>query len=92
MEKHIPTVYYHSGTGNSLTISNKFVYYVEVYRVNKNSFNLESTSYFSISDITNIKQRTVSILDNGDKIIRELELISAPEQYLIDNNYIKNEN
>lgn len=89
MEKHIPTVYYHSGTGNSLTISNKFVYHVEVYRINKNSYNLESTSYFSISDITNIKQRTVSILDNGDKIIRELELISAPEQYLIDNNYIK---
>jgi hypothetical protein len=46
----------------------------------------------SIKDNTNIKLSTISKSESGDTIIKNLELIGAPEEYLIQNNYSKYEN
>jgi hypothetical protein len=85
-------ILYLSGDGNAIKVSKKFIYNVEVYKVYKNGFNLVSNSYISINDNTNIKLRDISKSESGDTIIKSLELISAPEEYLIQNDYIKYEN
>lgn len=92
MVKHINQLNYLSGAGDIVTVSKKYVYKIEIYKCGKNSFNLESSSIMSVTDNTNIQLRTVSKLESGETIVKELELISAPEEYLIQNNYIKNEN
>ena len=92
MAKRIPPVNYHSGAGDIIAVSKKYVYKVEIYKCGKNSFNLESSSVMSVADNTNIQLRSISKLESGETIVKELELIGAPEEYLIQNNYIKNEN
>lgn len=92
MAKRIPPVNYHSGAGDVITVSKTYVYKIEIYKYNKNSCNLESSSIMSVVDNTNIQLRSVSKLESGETIVKELELIGAPEEYLIQNNYIKNEN
>lgn len=92
MAKHIPPVNYHSGAGDIITVSKTYVYKIEIYKYSKNSCNLESSSVMSVVDNTNIQLRSVSKLESGEIIVKELELIGAPEEYLIQNNYIKNEN
>lgn len=92
MAKRIPPVNYHSGAGDIITVSKTYVYKIEIYKYGKNSFNLESSSIMSVVDNTNIQLRSVSKLESGETIVKELELIGAPEEYLIQNNYIKNEN
>jgi hypothetical protein len=92
MAKRIPPVNYHSGAGDVITVSKTYVYKIEIYKYGKNSFNLESSSIMSVVDNTNIQLRSVSKLESGEIIVKELELIGAPEEYLIQNNYIKNEN
>lgn len=91
MAKRIPPVNYHSGAGDVITVSKKYVYKVEIYKYGKNSFNLESSSVMSVVDNTNVQLRSVSKSESGETIVKELELIGAPEEYLIQNNYIKNE-
>lgn len=83
---------YHSGAGDIITVSKTYIYKIEIYKYGKNSFNLESSSIMSVADNTNIQLRTVSKSESGETIVKELELIGAPEEYLIQNNYIKNEN
>lgn len=92
MAKRIPPVNYHSGDGDVITVSKTYVYKIEIYKYGKNNFNLESSSIMSVVDNTNIQLRSVSKLESGETIVKELELIGAPEEYLIQNNYIKNEN
>lgn len=92
MAKRIPPVNYHSGAGDVITVSKTYVYKIEIYKYSKNSCNLESSSIMSVVDNTNIQLRSVSKLESGETIVKELELIGAPEEYLIQNNYIKNEN
>lgn len=92
MAKRIPPVNYHSGAGDIITVSKTYVYKIEIYKYSKNSYNLESSSIMSVVDNTNIQLRSVSKLESGETIVKELELIGAPEEYLIQNNYIKNEN
>lgn len=92
MAKRIPPVNYHSGAGDIITVSKTYVYKIEIYKYSKNSCNLESSSIMSVVDNTNIQLRSVSKLESGETIVKELELIGAPEEYLIQNNYIKNEN
>lgn len=92
MAKRIPPVNYHSGAGDIITVSKTYVYKIEIYKYSKNSCNLESSSVMSVVDNTNIQLRSVSKLESGEIIVKELELIGAPEEYLIQNNYIKNEN
>ena len=92
MKKPINQIHYLSGEGDLIKVANKFVYNVEVYRAYKNGFNLVSSSCMSIKDNTNIKLSTISKSESGDTIIKNLELIGAPEDYLIQNNYTKYEN
>lgn len=92
MKKLINQGHYLSGDGDLIKVSKTFIYSVEVYKVYKNGSNLVSSTYISIDDNTNIKLRDISKNDLGETIIRNLELIGAPEQYLIQNNYIKYEN
>lgn len=92
MAKLINQPSYLSGAGDIIKVSKNYVYNVEIYKYGKGSYNLESSSIMSVKDNTNIQLRTVSKLDSGEFVIKELELISAPEEYLIQNDYIKNEN
>lgn len=92
MKKLINQTHYLSGDGDLIKVSKTFIYNVEVYKVSKNGYNLVNSTYISIYDNTNIKLRDISKNDLGETIIRSLELIGAPEQYLIQNNYIKYEN
>lgn len=92
MAKLINQPSYLSGAGDIIKVSKNYVYSVEIYKYGKGSCNLESSSIMSVKDNTNIQLRTVSKLDSGEFVIKELELISAPEEYLIQNDYIKNEN
>lgn len=92
MKKHINQMCYLSGEGDLIKVSNKFIYNVEVYKIYKNGFNLVSSSCISIIDNTNIKLSTISKSDSGETIVKNFELIGAPEDYLIQNNYIKYEN
>lgn len=83
--------YYLSGTGEQIFISSDFVYYVEIHKFTKNGYNLESCTHLSVKDNRNIKLRTVTKLNDGAQIVKTLELVSAPEEFLIQNNYIKHE-
>lgn len=92
MAKHIVQQSYLSGAGDIVKVSNSYTYKVEIYKCGKGYFNLESSTVMSVKDNTNVQLRSISKLETGETIIKELELISAPEEYLIQNNYIKNEN
>lgn len=92
MKRHINPMCYLSGEGDLIKVSNQFIYNVEIYKIYKNGFNLVSSSRISTIDNTKIKSSIISKSDSGETIVKNFELIGAPEDYLIQNNYIKYEN
>lgn len=91
MEKHINQELYHSGTGDVLYVSPKFVFEVEITRISKNTCELLNSYNFTDSICKSSYFSNSQVLQNGDIIVKDTTLVGAPKSYLIENNYIKHE-
>lgn len=68
-------------------ISSKFIYEVSVYLLTKNGAECKENKFYA-SDKP-IEEKVICVdIDENKKAVKYVDLIAAPEDYLIVNNYI----
>lgn len=67
-------------------ISDKFIYEVSLYIVSKNSAECYETKFYASDNP--IEEKTIcKDIDENKKVVKLIELVAAPESYLISHNY-----
>ena len=66
-------------------IHNKYVYEVSIYIIDANSAECHNTKFYASNKP--IDEKTICVDYNNKKVVKFIELVAAPEDYLIAHNY-----
>ena len=67
-------------------VSNKFIYEVSVYVLNKNGAECKGSKFYASEEP--LEEKTICVdIDENKKAVKFIDLIAAPESYLISHNY-----
>ncbi len=71
----------------AVKVSDKFIYLVTIYHFWKNGAALYDEKYYSVNKPLKFSKKSNLLKRKNDKFYRTIELLAAPEDYLIKNNY-----
>jgi hypothetical protein len=70
-------------------VQDKFVYYESVYKIFKRRSELIQEQYYSSDKCIKLKKKNIVLKRKEYVIYRFLDLIAAPLEYLLNNNFKK---